>query len=111
MKDTQAERERNEYLRGFEIVRDGLFGREVVYKFKPTELAVKQAAADVKWFQQRSPHLNYELRAIVSVPREPVEDRGADTDPAQRELPLGDDPALNKFRQTADEVPNVEPGQ
>lgn len=61
----------NEILRGFEIVKNDIFGRKSsVVKYRPTELAAKQAAADVKWFQWRWPNAGYELRALVSVPHE-----------------------------------------
>lgn len=62
--------ERDEVLRGFEIVKRGLFGELVsVMKFKPTIWGAKQCAASAKWLADRHPNTEYEMRAIVSVPR------------------------------------------
>ncbi len=101
----------DEILRGFEIVRDGYRGeKEVVYKALATELAAKQMAADVKWLQMRSPHLNYQMRALVSVPQ-PTEDRGA-ANAAQLELPLKtQQEMLAEARVAAGEYDVVEPGE
>lgn len=61
----------DEILRGFEIVKRGLGGELVtVYKFKATEWGARQCAADTKWFQERHPGAGYDMRALVSVPRE-----------------------------------------
>lgn len=63
--------EKVQILRGFEVVRwNGLtLTWDVVGKFRPTELAARQAASDVKWLQDRHPYERYDLRALVSVPR------------------------------------------
>jgi len=75
-------------LRGFELVRgDG----SIAAKYRPTELAARQAAADFKWHQWRDPKGGYELRALVSVSRDGV------TPPAALEAPLkldADEPAV-----------------
>ncbi len=61
----------DEILRGIELVkRDPYLGQPIVVaKYRATELAAKQAAADCKWLQWRWPDAGYELRALVSVPR------------------------------------------
>lgn len=97
----------DEILRGFEIVRTRCGQVITVIKYKPTELAAKQAAADVKWFQMQHPEAGYELRAIVSVPREPG-GGGATADPAQLELPLDTEVAVAEARVEAGEYDVVE---
>lgn len=60
----------DEVLRGFEIVkRFGPVMVECGMRYRPTILGAKQAAADCKWLKWRHPEQGYELRALVSVPR------------------------------------------
>lgn len=112
---TVADDERDEILRGFEII-DSM-GR-LYGKFRPTELAARQCAADLKWLQDRQPHRGWEMRAIVSVPRE-TEDGGAarihaqeqaavesgwvELDSKQLELPLETEQAVAETRVAAGE--------
>lgn len=58
-----------EILRGYEII-NGL-GVSVM-KFRPTILGAKQCATSVGELSRRNPQMGYEMRAIVSVPREPT---------------------------------------
>lgn len=60
-----------EKLRGFEIIGVEPWGAERLFaKYRPTELAARQAAADLKWLQWRHPESKYELRALLSIGRD-----------------------------------------
>lgn len=61
----------DEILRGFEVVRWDAISQswEHVSAWRATELALRQAAQDVKWLNDRHPDEDYRIRALVSVPR------------------------------------------
>lgn len=90
----------DEALRGFEIVRwDRRFRAWVmVGRFRPTELAIRQATADMKWLQERHPEELYEMRALVAVRRgthtlPPSEQPQVTTDEAPLKLDADYEPA------------------
>ncbi len=70
----------DEILRGFETVRwnSATQAWDRVATWRGTELALRQAASDVSWLNERHPLEQYELRALVSVPRptKPLADSG-----------------------------------
>lgn len=58
-------------LRGIELTKRGWDGQpEMVCTYKPTILGAKQAASAFKSLSEKHPNAGYELRALVSVPRE-----------------------------------------
>ncbi len=76
-------------LRGYEIARLEA-GRWIeVSRWRPTDYALDEACRAAAWLNQRNPSEVYVVRPVVST-----------LPPSAKP-----DPALNKFRQTADEVP------
>jgi hypothetical protein len=104
-------------LRGYEVARLTRGSWVPVSKWRPSELGLNGALDAARWLNERHPGETYTVRPVVSMlpPRpapkdelhlEADEDPGPPGDPEDEDtVTFARDPALNKFRQTADEVP------
>ncbi len=95
---------RHEVLRGFEVTK--LNGAVSVGRYKPTELAARQAAADAKWLGGRHPRDGYQLRALLSVAEHAPEEA-----PMVLDADEADSAMVDANGTPPPEVPSVDAGE